>query len=63
MSLQFIISGVAYLGIILLAWFLPVIRNVETILPDHDQMKKAVEEPLPAVQVGEIPAIQVEPAP
>ncbi len=63
MSLQFIISGVAYLGIILLAWFIPVIRNVETILPDHDQMKKAVEESLPVGVISEISTAQVEPAP
>ncbi len=56
MSLQFIISGVAYLGIILLAWFLPAVRNVETLLPDHDQMKKVDESP-----VADAAAYQVEP--
>jgi hypothetical protein len=40
MSLQFIVSGFLYLGIIALAWFIPVVRNVETILPDHDQKEK-----------------------
>jgi DHA3 family macrolide efflux protein-like MFS transporter len=44
MSLQYIFSGVAYMAIVLLAWFIPVIRNVETLLPDHDQLKKADEE-------------------
>jgi DHA3 family macrolide efflux protein-like MFS transporter len=43
MSLQFVFSGVAYLAIIAVAWFLPAVRNVETIIPDHDQRKKAGE--------------------
>jgi DHA3 family macrolide efflux protein-like MFS transporter len=43
MSLQYIFSGLCYLGVILVAWFIPVIRNVETLLPDHDQMKKVEE--------------------
>jgi DHA3 family macrolide efflux protein-like MFS transporter len=58
MSLQFIISGVAYLGIILVAWFLPAVRNVETLLPDHDQMKKVEETPVSV----ETPVVQIEPA-
>ena len=40
MSLQFILSGLAYLSIIVIAWFIPIIRNVETLLPDHDQVDK-----------------------
>jgi DHA3 family macrolide efflux protein-like MFS transporter len=44
MSLQYIFSGLAYASIALLAWFIPVIRNVETILPDHDELKKVDEE-------------------
>lgn len=44
MSLQYILSGLAYVSIALLAWFIPVIRNVETILPDHDQLNKVDEE-------------------
>ena len=43
MSLQFIISGLVYLSVIAAAWFIPAIRNVETILPDHDQLKKVEE--------------------
>ncbi|MCJ7583646.1 MAG: hypothetical protein MUO30_02595 [Anaerolineales bacterium] len=43
MSLQFIISGLVYLSVIAAAWFIPTIRNVETILPDHDQLKKVEE--------------------
>jgi len=41
MSLQFIVSGLLYLSVIAAAWFIPAIRNVETILPDHDQLAKA----------------------
>jgi MFS family permease len=63
MSVQFLISGVAYLGIILVAWFLPAVRNVETLLPDHDQMKKADGSPVPAEAAGESLAVQAEPAP
>jgi DHA3 family macrolide efflux protein-like MFS transporter len=44
MSLQYIFSGVAYMAIVLAAWFIPIIRNVETLLPDHDQLKKADED-------------------
>jgi len=43
MSLQFVFSGVAYLLVIAVAWFLPAVRNVETILPDHVQAEKAAE--------------------
>jgi MFS family permease len=41
MALQYILSGVAYISIIVLAWTIPRVRNVETDLPDHDQMKEA----------------------
>jgi len=47
MSLQYIFSGLAYASIALLAWFIPTIRNVETILPDHDQLKQVDEEEKP----------------
>lgn len=40
MSLQYIISGVLYISICLIAWFNPTIRNVEKDLPDHEEMKK-----------------------
>jgi MFS transporter, DHA3 family, macrolide efflux protein len=42
MALMFIISGLLYLSVTAAAWFIPVIRNVETFLPDHDQLPKAV---------------------
>jgi len=41
MSLQYLFSGLAYLAIIGVAWFIPTIRNVEELLPDHDQLDKA----------------------
>lgn len=40
MSLQFIFSGLAYISIVIVAWFIPTIRNVEELLPDHDQLVK-----------------------
>jgi MFS family permease len=40
MSLQYVFSGVAYILIIVVAWFIPRIRNVETDMPDHDQLKE-----------------------
>jgi MFS family permease len=43
MALQFILSGVAWVGIIAVASFLPVIRNVEDLLPDHEQSDEAAE--------------------
>jgi MFS family permease len=41
MSLQFVIAGLLYLAVIIAASSIPAIRNAETILPDHDQVKKA----------------------
>ncbi len=43
MALQYLLSGVLYLAIIAVVWFIPIIRNTETILPDHDKMKKLDE--------------------
>ena len=43
MSLQFILSGILFLVIILAAFLNPAFRNMEQILPDHDQMEKMVE--------------------
>ena len=40
MSLQFLISGLLYISVTVIACFIPVVRNVETILPDHDQLEK-----------------------
>jgi MFS transporter, DHA3 family, macrolide efflux protein len=50
MSLQYVFSGLCYIGVILVAWFIPVVRNVETLLPDHDMMKKVEE--TPSAQAG-----------
>jgi hypothetical protein len=40
MALQYLFSGLAYIAIIIVAWFIPTIRNVEELLPDHEQLKK-----------------------
>jgi DHA3 family macrolide efflux protein-like MFS transporter len=62
MSLQYILSGVGWIGIIVAASFLPVIRNVEDLLPDHEQSQQAVEtpaEPAGSAAYGEIPADEI----
>jgi len=43
MAMQYIFSGIGYIGVVIIAWFIPRIRNVEKDLPDHDQMKEAEE--------------------
>ena len=43
MALHFILAGILYLVVISVAWFIPAVRNVETILPDHEQLEKASE--------------------
>ncbi|MGD8814277.1 MAG: MFS transporter [Anaerolineales bacterium] len=53
MSLQYLASGLAYISIIIVAWFIPRIRNVETLLPDHDQMEKADDSDPPSVEIPE----------
>jgi len=47
MALQYVISGLLFFSVALLVWVIPAVRNVETLLPDHDQLKKiaAVVEP------------------
>ncbi len=40
MAVQFILSGFLFMSIAACAWFIPVIRSVETLLPDHDQLEK-----------------------
>ncbi len=59
MALQYILSGVGWIVIIVVASFMPVIRNVEDLLPDHEQSPKAVEppaEPAGVTVYGEIVA-------
>lgn len=44
MALQFVLAGVCYMLLPLVTYlFFPVIRNLEEILPDHDQMEKVAE--------------------
>jgi DHA3 family macrolide efflux protein-like MFS transporter len=40
MSLQYVLSGVLWLGVLTVGFLTPAFRNMETILPDHDQMEK-----------------------
>ncbi len=40
MSLQFVVSGLLYLAVVVIALFIPAVRNVEKILPDHDELLK-----------------------
>ena len=41
MALQFVLTGIAYMLIALLVFlFVPMVRNLEDLHPDHDQMKK-----------------------
>jgi len=46
MSLIIFFSGLACIVIGLLGYFIPAIHNAETLLPDHDELKKV--EPVPA---------------
>ena len=44
MALQFVIAGVLYVAIVLVAvFFFPSIRNLEDRLPDHDEMARVEE--------------------
>ena len=45
MALQFVASGVLWIVIIAAASLIPVVRNVEDLLPDHEQAPAAVEAP------------------
>jgi hypothetical protein len=40
MGLQFVLTGIAYMAVVLIVYlFFPVVRNLEDIHPDHDQMQ------------------------
>lgn len=46
MALQYILTGIAYMAVAILTFiFAPHIRNLETELPDHDQMQKIEVQP------------------
>jgi DHA3 family macrolide efflux protein-like MFS transporter len=45
MALQFILSGVIWIVIIAAASLIPVVRNVEDLLPDHEQSPQVAEAP------------------
>ena len=41
MALQFVLTGLGYMLIVAVVFlFFPVVRNLEDLLPDHDQMEK-----------------------
>jgi len=41
MAVQFFLAGIVYMLIVLVVYlFFPVVRNLEDLLPDHDQMEK-----------------------
>jgi hypothetical protein len=40
MGLQFVISGLLFISVACIAWFIPAVRHAETLLPDHDELKK-----------------------
>jgi hypothetical protein len=46
MGLLFVICGLGGALVGLSGYFIPAIRNAETILPDHDQIQKVEETPL-----------------
>jgi DHA3 family macrolide efflux protein-like MFS transporter len=45
MALQFILSGVGWVAIVAVAGLIPVVRNVEDLLPDHEQSPQLAEAP------------------
>jgi MFS family permease len=63
MALQYVLSGVVWLAIILLACFIPAIRNVEDLLPDHDQLEKAVPATTPPEEAALPGGIALEQSP
>ena len=41
MALQFFFAGIGYILVVLTVYlFFPVVRNLEDLLPDHDQLEK-----------------------
>ncbi len=52
MSLQFVLSGLLFLGVTIFGFLTPAFRNIEKNLPDHDQVQKVTE--TSAVAEGEM---------
>jgi hypothetical protein len=41
MAVQLVLTGIAYMVVVAIVFlFVPVVRNLEDSLPDHDQMEK-----------------------
>jgi hypothetical protein len=52
MALQLVLTGILYMAVAVWTYlFVPHVRNLEAELPDHDQMQKADEAPLPSASV------------
>ncbi len=45
MAVQMFVFGILTILTLLLGYVLPKVRNMETILPDHDQLEKLVQTP------------------
>jgi hypothetical protein len=44
MALQFFFAGICYMLVVLIVYlFFPVVRNLEDLLPDHDQLERIEE--------------------
>jgi MFS family permease len=53
MALQLVLTGVLYMAAAVWTYlFVPHVRNLEAELPDHDQMQKVDEPPLPSAPVA-----------
>ncbi len=46
MALQFVLTGLAYMAIVVITFlFIPLVRNLEDLLPDHDKLEKLPRNP------------------
>jgi hypothetical protein len=43
MALLFIICGVLATLVAVISFFIPAVRNADSVLPDHDQLEKVAE--------------------
>ena len=45
MSLQFVLSGILFLSVTIIAFLTPAFRRIEQNLPDHDEMRNGIAMP------------------
>lgn len=57
MRLMFIFGGLATFGLMILASMLPVLRNADSLMPDHDQLPAAAPAP-PGAQDDRLERLQ-----